>query len=56
MSVGVVEQTLNKVIKALPKNIPLLGTTATATSRVIDDLVQQFGGFIATVVTEIITL
>ena len=35
---------LNKVIKALPKNIPLLGTTATATSRVIDDLVQQFGG------------
>lgn len=34
---------LNQIIRLLPENIPLLGTTATANDRVIDDLKHQFG-------------
>lgn len=34
---------LNKVIKAIPTNVPLLATTATANNRVINDLKKQFG-------------
>lgn len=35
---------LNRVIKNLPGSIPVLGTTATASDRVIEDLKKQFGG------------
>lgn len=35
---------LNKVIRHLPGNVPLLATTATANDRVIEDLKEQFGG------------
>ena len=35
---------LNHIIKNLPTNISVLGTTATANNRVIDDLKKQFGG------------
>ncbi len=35
---------LNRIIKNLPANISVLGTTATANNRVIDDLQKQFGG------------
>ena len=34
---------LNRVIQALPEHVPVLGTTATANDRVIDDLKEQFG-------------
>lgn len=34
---------LNEVIEKLPKTVPLLATTATATNRVIDDLKSQLG-------------
>ena len=34
---------LYKVISALPSNVRLLGTTATANNRVIEDLKKQFG-------------
>ena len=34
---------LYKVIKTLPPNVSLLGTTATANNRVIEDLKMQFG-------------
>jgi len=32
-----------EIIETLPKNIPILGTTATANDRVIEDLKEQFG-------------
>lgn len=35
---------LIKVIRALPANVPVLGTTATANDRVVKDLERQFGG------------
>ena len=35
---------LNRFIKLLPQNVPLLATTATANDRVIEDLKNQFGG------------
>lgn len=34
---------LFKVINYLPNNVPVLGTTATANNRVLDDLKKQFG-------------
>ena len=34
---------LNKVISRLPENVSVLGTTATANDRVIEDLKKQFG-------------
>ena len=34
---------LNRIIRTLPQNVPVLGTTATANNRVIEDLKQQFG-------------
>ena len=34
---------LNKIIAALPENVSVLGTTATANNRVIEDLKKQFG-------------
>ena len=34
---------LNKVIKRLPASVPLLGTTATANDRVVEDLRTQLG-------------
>lgn len=34
---------LFKVINYLPSNVPVLGTTATANNRVVDDLKKQFG-------------
>lgn len=34
---------LNRVIRMLPENVPVLGTTATANDRVVVDLKQQFG-------------
>lgn len=34
---------LNRVIQRMPKTVPVLGTTATANDRVIDDLKKQFG-------------
>ncbi len=34
---------LNRIIRAMPKTVPVLGTTATANDRVIADLQQQFG-------------
>lgn len=34
---------LNRVINNIPYNVPVLGTTATANDRVIDDLKKQFG-------------
>ncbi|MCL2064101.1 MAG: RecQ family ATP-dependent DNA helicase [Candidatus Cloacimonetes bacterium] len=34
---------LNRVIKKLPQTVPLLGTTATANNRVVDDLRVQLG-------------
>ena len=35
---------LNRVIRMLPESVPVLGTTATANDRVIEDLKGQFGG------------
>ncbi len=35
---------LNKVINAMPSNVPILATTATANNRVIADLKEQLGG------------
>ena len=35
---------LNRVIKNMPGNVPVLATTATANDRVIDDLRAQLGG------------
>ncbi len=35
---------LNRVIRMLPESVPVLGTTATANDRVIEDLKEQFGG------------
>jgi ATP-dependent DNA helicase RecQ len=32
-----------QIIKLLPKNIPVLGTTATANNRVVEDVVNQLG-------------
>ena len=34
---------LHKIIDILPENVPVLGTTATANDRVIEDLAKQFG-------------
>ncbi|MCP3976143.1 MAG: RecQ family ATP-dependent DNA helicase [bacterium] len=34
---------LRQVVDALPPNVPVLGTTATANSRVVDDVRQQLG-------------
>ena len=34
---------LHKIIDLLPDNVPVLGTTATANDRVIEDLAKQFG-------------
>ena len=34
---------LNRIIRQMPKTVPVLGTTATANDRVIADLRQQFG-------------
>ena len=34
---------LNRIIRLLPENVSILGTTATANNRVIDDLKQQLG-------------
>ncbi|MDE5946541.1 MAG: RecQ family ATP-dependent DNA helicase [Oscillospiraceae bacterium] len=34
---------LNRVIKRIPQIVPVLGTTATANERVIEDLKKQFG-------------
>ena len=34
---------LYKIINILPENVPVLGTTATANDRVIEDLAKQFG-------------
>ncbi len=34
---------LNRIIRLLPESVSILGTTATANSRVIDDLKQQLG-------------
>lgn len=35
---------LKKVIKTLPRMVPILATTATANDRVVEDLVAQLGG------------
>ena len=35
---------ISKLITALPPNIPVLATTATANSRVVDDINEQLGG------------
>ncbi len=35
---------LNRVIQNLSDDVPVLGTTATANNRVIEDLTKQFGG------------
>ena len=32
-----------RILRALPRNIPVLATTATANDRVVDDIVQQLG-------------
>ena len=34
---------LNRIIRTLPQTVPVLGTTATANNRIIEDLKQQFG-------------
>ena len=34
---------LNRVINTMPKTVPVLGTTATANDRVVEDLKKQFG-------------
>lgn len=34
---------LNRIIAALPENVSVLGTTATANNRVLEDLKKQFG-------------
>ena len=34
---------LNRVIRTLPQTVPVLGTTATANDRVVEDLKRQFG-------------
>ncbi|TVP78440.1 RecQ family ATP-dependent DNA helicase [Thioalkalivibrio sp.] len=36
-------QRLVNVLKRLPANLPVLGTTATANNRVVDDVLAQFG-------------
>lgn len=35
-----------RVIQQLPRNIPLLGTTATANQRVVDDVTEQLGPYL----------
>ena len=37
---------LANILKRIPRNVPILGTTATANDRVIEDIRQQFGNFI----------
>ncbi len=34
---------LHKIISAMPKDVPVLATTATANNRVVDDIKRQFG-------------
>lgn len=34
---------LNRIVRKMPKTVPILGTTATANDRVVDDLKKQFG-------------
>ena len=36
---------LVNILKLIPPNIPVLGTTATANNRVLDDVKEQLGGF-----------
>ena len=36
---------LVNILKLMPPNIPVLGTTATANDRVLDDVKEQLGGF-----------
>lgn len=36
---------LVNILKLMPPNIPVLGTTATANNRVLDDVREQLGGF-----------
>jgi len=36
---------LVNILKLMPPNIPVLGTTATANNRVMDDVKEQLGGF-----------
>jgi ATP-dependent DNA helicase RecQ len=36
---------LVNILKLMPPNIPVLGTTATANNRVLDDVKEQLGGF-----------
>ena len=36
-------QRIVRILRALPRNIPVLATTATANDRVVDDIVQQLG-------------
>lgn len=35
---------ISRILKMLPANVPLLATTATASSRVVEDVVAQIGG------------
>lgn len=35
---------IKKIIQMLPQSVPFLATTATANNRVIEDIVEQFGG------------
>ena len=34
---------INRILESLPQNVPVLGTTATANDRVVEDLKRQFG-------------
>ena len=36
---------LVNILKLMPPNVPVLGTTATANNRVLDDVKEQLGGF-----------
>jgi len=35
---------IGRIVRLLPPNVPLLATTATANDRVVQDIVEQFGG------------
>lgn len=36
-------QRITRILQAMPDNVPVLGTTATANDRVVDDVVEQIG-------------